>query len=155
MVKTCYTTQGEKGVAFLVDDKDYELVKCLRWGFWGKAKNGRGGALHATITLGRLLLLTDLFGKQQNDPYPSLQVDHVNGNPLDNRRQNLRIISCSENGHFKWKRIALERLHKGIRCSLKCSRLATSLVRLPKKRYLYLCDEHFATNKHRGQGIVQ
>jgi len=151
MVKTCYTSQGERGIPFLVDDEDYAIASFFKWGFFGRTKSGRGGALHATVTLARLLLFQNIIEKCRVNS--DVEVDHVNGNALDNRRCNLRLVSRSENNHFKWRRIALERLERGILCSLKCGKRATSLVRLPKKRYLYLCDDHFVTNKHRGTVI--
>ena len=146
-MKTCHTNKGHP---FLVDDADYPLVSLFKWYLSGVTKTGRGGAIRTTLSLGTVLQLTDLMSRRVGE------VDHINGNPFDNRRQNLRLVTRTENQHFKCKRLALERLHKGIKCSLKiCENQATSLVRLPKKRYLYLCDEHFVTNKHRGQGIDQ
>lgn len=147
MTKICYTIHGEP---LQVDDEDYPIVSALKWTHVGK-QNGKGGTIMTRITLGRLLQLTELAKRLHEDA--STEVDHINGDLRDNRRCNLRLVSRSENAHSKWKRMALNRIRKGVKCSLKCPNLATSLVRLPAKRYLYLCDEHFVTSKQRGQVI--
>jgi len=147
MVKTWHTLRGKK---FQVDNEDFPLVSRLTWGIAGRI-NGKGGALVTRLTIGRLLLLKQLIRELGRNP--KAEVDHINGNFLDNRKTNLRIVSRSENSHYKWKRMAINRLRRGIKCSLGCGRLASGLVRLPARKYLYLCDEHFVISKHRGQVI--
>lgn len=87
---------GELMVFF--DDDDYDLIRKYRWmiakgkkgvfyarGYIGK-KQGGGGVFEKT-RMHRLIM---------NCP-DNLQVDHINGNGLDNRRINLRIATNAEN----------------------------------------------------------
>jgi hypothetical protein len=81
------------GLCALVDDEDYEFVRRFRWYALRRSnKQGRYVYSHflsrgGTVYLHRLLLL----------PEPDLEVDHVNGNGLDNRRANLRVATPSQN----------------------------------------------------------
>lgn len=83
-MKTIRLTRGKVA---LVDDKDFERVGQYRWyaqavlsnKFY--ARNDRLGLLHRFIM--------GISGKDT--------IDHVNGNPLDNRRKNLRICSFEDN----------------------------------------------------------
>lgn len=142
MVKTCYVRSGQP---FQVDDEDYELVSAFGWQRVGQ-QNGKGGAIMSAITVGRLIMLKELIELHRTEP--QAEVDHINGNPFDNRRENLRIVSRSQNAHYKWKRLAFERLHQGVKCGRKCEKQATQLFhRLPPSRYLYLCDDHSKSYK--------
>lgn len=81
-----YTTKGEK---FYFDKDDYELIKDHCWYITGS----RGGYVvstdnRTTIMLHRLILgVTD----------PKMDVDHINHNPNDNRKENLRVVTRSQN----------------------------------------------------------
>jgi hypothetical protein len=70
----------------IVDDDDYVRFSKTKWHLAGKgyAKSEKG-YLH------RLII----------DAPAGVEVDHVNGDKLDNRRCNLRLVSSSEN---KWNR---------------------------------------------------
>jgi hypothetical protein len=82
----------------LVDDEDYEAVTAKRRGR-GPARwslDSDGYAVRSTwrdgrrvgLKLHRLVLgLTD----------PALEADHISGDKLDNRRQNLRPATCAQN----------------------------------------------------------
>ncbi len=82
LMKEIHLTQGYKTV---VDDEDYELLMQYSWSFHqGYAKsyvNKKHTGMH------RFLMNTPL-GKE---------TDHINGNRLDNRRQNLRVVTNSQN----------------------------------------------------------
>lgn len=70
-----------------IDLEDIEKVKKFKWRL-----NNQGYVL--TKFQNKHIRLHHLFiGKPIND----LEVDHINGNPSDNRKQNLRICSHSEN----------------------------------------------------------
>jgi hypothetical protein len=86
--KICRITNKKgRSISFLYDIEDEYIVNKNKWHFsittQGKIyiKNGKRKLLH------RLLL-------QAKD---NEIVDHINGNPLDNRRENLRITDSSKN----------------------------------------------------------
>jgi hypothetical protein len=75
------------GEIALVDAEDYDRLVSFNWySVLSKgskyAKTGKNSRMHRMI-----LNLSD----------PKLIVDHINGNGLDNRKQNLRVVSSSEN----------------------------------------------------------
>lgn len=84
-----------RGLETLIDDSDVEVVSGLKWhahpshGSGGRALGHYACARRAgrTIYLHRLLL----------DAPKGKQVDHINGDKLDNRRANLRLATASEN----------------------------------------------------------
>jgi len=132
------------GSSFVIDDADFGLVRLFSWRVTGRTR-GKGGAVKADISLGKLLLLEELVETSKKIVVRSseLQADHINGNPFDNRRQNLRVLTRSENNHHKWKRIAIRRLLGGINCQRKgCSDRAVKLVHRASRRYAYLCKSH-------------
>jgi hypothetical protein len=88
-----------KGYSAIVDEEDYERVAAHKWCAAvehradgservyvqrSARKHGRG---QVTEKLHRFII---------NAP-DGLQVDHINGNPLDNRRENMRLCTTSEN----------------------------------------------------------
>lgn len=85
------------GVVALVDGEDY--AKVLEAGRWhlntgGYALNGRHGLLHRYV----LDLPREEFGKPKQ-----FTVDHINHDRLDNRKENLRIVSCAESNRYRRK----------------------------------------------------
>lgn len=76
-----------KGKFTIVDDKDYEWLNRINW-YYSLTKDGNEYVLtkinYKTTYMHRLIL------NLQNSP-KHIYTDHINGNGLDNRRQNLRI----------------------------------------------------------------
>ena len=83
-----------KGKYMLIDEDDYDSVIKHRWwlmvrGDISTGINGKKIKLHRFI-----MNVTD----------PKIQVDHLNGDRLDNRRENLRLVSNKTNArnrHYK------------------------------------------------------
>lgn len=78
-------TQGKFS---LIDDEDYALVSCYSW-YYMRVGCGYvyGRVDKKVVQLHRFLL----------NPPKGMEVDHINGSGLDNRRSNLRICTHSEN----------------------------------------------------------
>lgn len=82
-MKAIYTTDGTE---FLVDDDDYDRLNKFTW-----TSQNIG---YAQSTIGsKLVLLHQLVLTAPE----GLEVDHINRNPKDNRRSNLRIVTRSQN----------------------------------------------------------
>ena len=90
-----------RGLIALFDDEDFELVNSFKW----HANRGRSlnEVWYAYACLGKAQAMQ--FGKRHlglhrllmDFPKAPLMVDHINGNGLDNRRENLRIVNASQN----------------------------------------------------------
>lgn len=79
----CYFNNGG---SFIFDLEDYDKLKQYTWsGRYGYASSTRN---HAAIIAARLLL-----GVTNS----KLVVDHINGNPSDNRKSNLRVVTQAKN----------------------------------------------------------
>lgn len=77
----------------IIDDEDFERINQFKWHVIQKR---RGGKFYAERSF-------RLNGKRKNVYLhreilqTNEMVDHINGNPLDNRKENLRICNNSEN----------------------------------------------------------
>ena len=93
-----------QGRVALIDQEDLELVSRYRWRLstpnkwrqYAQAHIRRPDGRQAEVRMHRLILgLTD----------PSVHVDHINGDGLDNRRANLRHCSPSENHRNRGRQV--------------------------------------------------
>lgn len=80
-----YDSSGEKIAETLIDIEDIPRIKDFRWSLWDRKLNyvvtGKNIRLHRFVL--------DYTGE--------LLVDHINRNPLDNRKSNLRLVTRSQN----------------------------------------------------------
>lgn len=70
-----------KGQFAIVDDADFDWLSQWKWLFSRYARRAKGIAMHRVI---------------MNAP-DDMEVDHINHNVLDNRRENLRLATCKQN----------------------------------------------------------
>jgi hypothetical protein len=99
-----------RGLFTIVDDGDYERVCSRKWSaspstrtFYAKCKM-RVGSRRVDLYLHRFIL----------NAQAGLEVDHVNGNGLDNRRCNLRLATRAENARNRKKPIGGTSASKGV-----------------------------------------
>lgn len=99
-----------QGMSTQIDDADYGRVNAIGWyAFWNGRHwyavrnirvNGRGG----TEYLHRFIV--GASGKAH--------VDHINGDTLNNCRDNLRLATCAENCRNRGKTLSNTSGHKGV-----------------------------------------
>ena len=78
-----------RGKVALVDDDDFEYINKYKWCVYicngmPYAKRGKNKK-------------TELMHRVIMNPPSDMQIDHINGNGLDNRRINLRIVTSRQN----------------------------------------------------------
>ena len=87
----------------IVDDEDYEFLTQWRWQFHSQGYASRN-IKPKTIWMHRLILKTP----------EGYETDHINGNKLDNRKQNLRIATHAQNNRRKGLQKSNKWGYKGI-----------------------------------------
>ena len=91
------------GLVTLVDDDVYEWASDLKW----RVVSNRGN-LYAVRGHRSTYLAREIMGA------PRANIDHVNGNTLDNRRANLRACSSTENSYNQKKVLGTSSRFKGV-----------------------------------------
>lgn len=79
-----------RGLFAMVDDQDFHWLSERKW----CAQDGRNGRWRAVSRDGKKILVMHRVIVEASAEF---LVDHINGNPLDNRRENLRVCSYKEN----------------------------------------------------------
>jgi hypothetical protein len=129
MAKEIQLTQGKVAI---VDDEDYEYLNQWKWqanqkkskrfyAYRGKKIDGK----YKMIYLHRFVL--NIIDK-------NIFIDHVNMNPLDNRKQNLRICNRSQNQMNKNVQKNNISGYKGVHFDKRTNKFF-SYVTVNKKRY--------------------
>lgn len=93
--------KGKSGKVALVDDEDYERLSVYNW-------HVVNGYAKRKVDDRDLAMSRDILGVPNGTGH-AVVVDHINGDKLDNRRQNLRICTQGENVVNSRKR----RTHRG------------------------------------------
>jgi hypothetical protein len=100
-----------RGKVTIVDDDDYELLSLWKW----HCTSAGYAARRNPRTRGNQIVLLHRF---ITDAPEGKSVDHINGNPLDNRKANLRLVTHSENLHNRPKQANNTSGHKGVAWSI-------------------------------------
>ncbi len=102
--------QIKTGQIVFIDDEDYGNVSSHNWSMWGRYVSGWVNG--KTTSIHRLVV-----GANKGEV-----VDHINHNTLDNRKENLRVCSQSENMRNKRKASNSKHGMNGI-CRIKYGRM--------------------------------
>lgn len=98
-----------KGRKIKFDRCDLKLINSYNWHWSGRKQTHlygfpKGGPVSARNYLARLIMR----------PTPGLVVDHINGDPADNRRKNLRVCTIQQNRMNEKKRDGGTSIFKGV-----------------------------------------
>lgn len=107
-----YEVYNRNGDFFLIDEEDYERVKQYRWSISiHKDGSKRVCAMPKDRKqLGHMSLLYHFILNEDND----CLIDHINRNPLDNRKSNLRKCTPVQNGQNSSLRVDNKSGVKGV-----------------------------------------
>jgi hypothetical protein len=84
-----------RGMVAIVDDEDFEWLSQWKWCCIGKGLYA--GRMAYRKTDGGLLCQNILMHRLIANTPDGMYTDHINGDKLDNRRENLRICTITEN----------------------------------------------------------
>lgn len=90
-----------RGEVALVDDEDYEYLSKMKW----HSSKGYAISTQRDMTSGKQIKIK--MHRLIMNPSKGLLVDHINGNRLDNRRENLRIVTSHQNA-FNLSKVSRE-----------------------------------------------
>lgn len=116
-----------QGKFAIVDDEDHEALNKFKWRSLVSHHSiyacrtdrlGSGNCKQTTILMHRVIM----------NPPEGMQVDHINGNGLDNRRANLRVVTSSQN-HLNTRRYRTNKSGaKGVHFHKKAGKYAASIM---------------------------
>lgn len=105
--------QLTRGKVALVDDADYEALNQYKWCV-AHGQTGGFYAVRAGLARDGQRKRTILMHRQIVGAAAGVDVDHANGNTLDNRRRNLREATRSQNCANRHKRPASSSKYRGV-----------------------------------------
>jgi len=91
MVKEIKLTQGQ---VTIVDDEDFEELNQYKWTAHNATKKDKSDYFYAIRCVNKKMIR---MHRVLMNPPDDMQIDHINRNPLDNRKENLRICTHSVN----------------------------------------------------------
>jgi len=120
-----------KGDKVFVDDEDLPSLSKSNWhiskgyvvrNIWVEGKGRRLSYIHREI-----------MGLQRSDPS---KVDHINGNPLDNRKENLRVCTNSQNLMNRGRPRSNTSGMKGVSWDKRENKWRATIIKDQKQRFL-------------------
>ena len=108
-MKRIALTQGKYA---LVDDTDYKWLRQWEWhyekGYAARTRVNRDAPGPKNIYMHRTIL------KLKSKVFRKIQVDHIDGNGLNNQRSNLRVVNTSKNAMNRKKMSGCKSKYKGV-----------------------------------------
>jgi hypothetical protein len=127
-----------KGYVAIVDDEDYDWLSKYKWSASVDHRDGQNNYVSARTTMykkfeGYKWRRSVKMHRLITNAKPGEVVDHANGNPLDNRRANLRIATAAENARNHKKQ---ELINKAP-CTSRFKGVTLSTNKTPHGNYSY------------------
>jgi hypothetical protein len=80
------------GLVALVNDEDYERLCQWNWSAVSTHRRNGGYAMRRDNQTGKTILMH----REILEASEGIEVDHINGNGLDNRRENLQLVTLQQ-----------------------------------------------------------
>jgi hypothetical protein len=113
---------GEQGLAAIVDDDDFKALSRHRWSATKGDQNQGFYAVRRFVAMGPdgPAIRTEYMSRRILWAQPEQRVKHLNGNSLDNRKENLRLVEPSSPA-FRYKEASAEEIqaHRAARKACK------------------------------------
>ena len=134
--------QLTQGRFALVDNEDYDEIASYKW-CAHQRQNSKNCYAVRTVRLSFGRYKTVYMHRAILSPGPRLEVDHANGNGLDNRRSNIRACTHSENIRNRAKRAKASSQFKGVSWNVAARRWAANIHSGPDRQIFlgYFADE--------------
>ncbi len=135
-----------KGKSVVVDDADFDKFSQWHW-FFQANRNGNGYAVRKTTRNAKSVWLK--MHREIIEAPSGMQVDHIDGNGLNNQRSNLRLCTATDNARNSRSRRGSSSEFKGVSWS-KSGKAWQAYIAADKQTiYLGLFeDEGFAARVH-------
>jgi hypothetical protein len=111
------------GLVALVDDEDYLWLRQWNWSAVSTQRLNGGYAMRRDNQSGKTILMHRII----LDAPEGIEVDHINGNGLDNRRANLRLVTVQQNRQNRSKGRNNQTGFKGVTFDKKSGKWVMSL----------------------------
>jgi len=102
-----------KGCVALIDEEDLSLISEFKWCCVSHGGHFYAATRNWKISKNKLIYMHRII----LDAPTGMDVDHINGNGLDNRRANLRLCTRSENCRNRRKSTSSPNQYKGVHFS--------------------------------------
>lgn len=155
-MKTITLTQGQFA---LVDEEDFEELNQYNWCAWAR-KSPQGHVLTyyaiRTVYSNNTKAVVRMHRVVANTP-PGLDTDHINGDGLDNRRCNLRVVTRTQNGRNRTNKAASRRSSfRGVSWHKQHRKWYASMSAGRVQKFLGLfASEHAAAQAYDDAGFVR
>ena len=135
-MKIIYTNKNEE---ILVDDEDYDFLSQWTWRIVARGYAGRTSYVKSTKSRVSIEYMhRRILGLERG---VRLCVDHINGNRLDNRRENLRICTNSQNGFNRGTTVQNKSGYKGVIQEKKTGKWRAAIRANGKVKHLGTFDD--------------
>ena len=130
------------GMDCVVDDELYPILSKWKWKFLKASGCSGGYAVRNISKNGKCFSI--LMHREINNTPNGISTDHINGNKLDNRRENLRSVSQVQNMHNRGKQKNNKIGTKGVFFDKSRNKYVASFVingkEIFRKRFLTLAE---------------
>ena len=121
---------GKSGKSAIVDADDFEFINRWKWQYI------KSGYANRVTNRGRGNYINVLMHRVVTSCPEGKQVDHINGNKLDNRKSNLRIVSSSQNNYAKSLASNNKSGFKGVSYESRSNKWIAVIIKEGKRKHI-------------------